>query len=154
MAPAADMKISVQAMRESFYLSNICPQNDRNNSGAWNRIERNVRDFAHSERSLYVITGPVYFEDQEPRHIGRSRVRVPDAFFKVVFDETEPRKMIAFLSPNRDVKERPGQLVVTVDEIEELTGFDFFSELPTAEQERLESTSEYSDWESKWRKKR
>ena len=43
MAPAGDMKWSEQAMKESFYLSNICPQNKKLNSGIWKDLEEQVR---------------------------------------------------------------------------------------------------------------
>ena len=46
MAPAADMKWSEQAMRESFYMTNICPQHHSNNAGDWKDLEELVRDLA------------------------------------------------------------------------------------------------------------
>jgi len=146
MVPAADMKWSAQAMSESFLLSNIVPQDARNNSGAWNRVEETVRRWAQKEASLWVITGPVFDRSKPPRTIGATGVRIPDAIFKVVLDETPPRKMIAFLVANADTKARPAQLVTTVDAIEKATGFDFFSTLSEAEQNRLESVSDFAAW--------
>lgn len=46
MAPAADMKWSKQAMEESFYMSNICPQNPNLNRGDWNDLEEKSRQWA------------------------------------------------------------------------------------------------------------
>ena len=147
MVPAADMKWSQKAMSESFLLSNICPQDTRNNSGAWNRIEETVRRWAQTEERLWIITGPIYDKAKQPRTIGATGVRVPDAFFKVILDETPPRKMIAFLAANADTKARPRELVTTVDAVEKATGFDFFSKLDPAEQSSLESKSAFEDWE-------
>lgn len=52
MAPAADMKWSEQAMRESFYMSNICPQNQNLNRGDWNDLEELARDWARKYGNL------------------------------------------------------------------------------------------------------
>lgn len=144
MVPAADMKGSVQEMSETFLLTNIVPQDSRNNSGAWNRIEQKVRALATAESSLYVYTGAFCSPDAEVRTVGANRVRVPDFLFKVVLDETPPRKAIAFLSPNRDVRDRPRQLAVTVDAVEALTGLDFFRGLP--DEDALEAQLDLSAW--------
>ena len=68
-------------------------------------------------------------------------------YFKVILDETPPRKMIAFLAANADTKARPRELVTTVDAVEKATGLDFFSKLKPAEQSALESKSNFDDWE-------
>lgn len=146
MAPAGSMKSSAQEMSESFLLTNMCPQNNRMNSGAWNRIEEWVRRRAVDENYLYVITGPIYDAEAEARTIGATGVRVPDYFFKVVLDETPPKKMIAFIAANKDSKRQPWQFAVTVDEVEEATGFDFFAELDDAEEDRLEGAFDLNDW--------
>jgi len=151
------MKRSAKAMSETFLLSNIIPQDMRNNSGVWNRIEQQVREWAKRETSLIVITGPIYSEGKRnseegrsaggARYIGATKVRVPDFIYKVILDETPPRKMIAFIAPNADTKKKPWQLVVTVDEVEEATGMDFFGTLPKEEQGRLESALDLRAWD-------
>lgn len=146
MVPAADMKWSAKAMSETFLLSNIIPQDPSNNSGAWNRIEQQIRNWAKRESSLVIITGPIYDTELEARQIGVTGVRIPDFIYKIVFDETPPRKMIAFIAPNRNTKKKPWQLAVTVDEVEEATCFDFFNEIPDLEQSRLESSLDLSQW--------
>lgn len=153
MVPAGSMKSSVREMSESFLLTNMCPQDHRMNSGAWNRIEEWVRECVGDESSLYVITGPVYDPAAEVRTIGTTPVRVPDAFFKVVLDETPPRKMIAFLAPNEDSKKRPWEFAVSVDAVERATGLDFFPALPDDEEERLESQVRIDDWRFRKREK-
>lgn len=156
MVPAADMKWSHQAMDETFLLSNIIPQESRNNSGAWHRIEETVRrlalieekvrGWAIKEKSLWVVTGPIYDNTKPPRTLGKTGVRIPDAIFKVVLDETPPKKMIAFIVPNTDTDGRPSEHVVTVDEVERRTGFDFFSKMTGVEQSNMESLSIYEQW--------
>lgn len=146
MAPAGSMKASAKMMSDSFLLTNMCPQNNRMNSGVWNRIEEWTRRQVVKEQSIYVVTGPIYVEDEEVKTIGPSEVRVPDGFFKVVLDETPPRKMIAFIAANRDSKLKPWQFAVSVDEVEVETGLDFFLFLKDKETDSLESTCNWDDW--------
>ena len=54
MAPAADMKWDEQVMKESFYLSNICPQNPNLNGGVWKDLEEQVRDLASQKGNTYI----------------------------------------------------------------------------------------------------
>ena len=144
MAPAADMKWSPSAMRESFFLSNMVPQNHDNNAGIWNDIEITVRGFAVNEGSVFVTTGPLVSE----RHssIGRGRVAVPDGLWKVVYDETPPEKMIAFYVPNKPMTGKPSQYACSVDKIEQMTGLDFFPKMPKEKQGRLEAACDVSAW--------
>lgn len=144
MAPAGDMKWSAQAMEESFLLSNMCPQDRSNNAGIWNEIENTVRGFACSEGSVFIVTGPVV--SRNPKTIGTNRVAVPDGFYKVVYDETPPCKMIAFYIPNRNVPGNPIDYACTVDQIEKMTGLDFFSKIPSQRQAELESNININAW--------
>ena len=144
------MKFDPNAMSESFLLSNMSPQDHDFNAGIWNDVEKFVRYTVNVEKSLVVVTGPV-FEKGDVK-IGRSGVTVPSAFYKVVYDETPPRKMIAFIVPNRDSAAPIDSFVVTVDEVERRTGLDFFPKVPGAE--NLESKSCVSDWRNlaTWRR--
>ena len=83
MAPAADMKWSKQAMAESFYMSNICPQNPNLNRGDWNDLEEKSRQWAKKYGAVYIACGPVY-DHGKPKRIGNNKVAVPDAFYKVI----------------------------------------------------------------------
>jgi len=97
MAPAGNLTWSNQAMVESFYLSNIAPQNPTLNRGAWSRLEENIRNWVLERNDLIIITGPVF--SAQDSVIGRSPVRVPQAFFKVIFDPVR-REAVAFVYPN------------------------------------------------------
>lgn len=149
MAPAGDMKWSTDAMLDSFYLSNMCPQDRQNNSGIWNEIEQTVRGFATSEDSIYVVTGPIFDSDEPKKTIGTNAVAVPDGFYKVVYDETPPEKMIAFKVRNEPLPGKPKDYICTVDEIERATGLVFFPRLPD-EKRALKSALVPEAWT--WRK--
>lgn len=57
MCPSADMKWSPAAQRDCFYMSNICPQDRRLNSGAWSKLENACRCWAKSEGNIYIVCG-------------------------------------------------------------------------------------------------
>ena len=83
MAPAADMKWSESAMQESFYTTNICPQNANLNRGDWNDIEELVRDYAQRYGSVYIVCGPIVGD--APEYMGNyQRIAIPDAFYKAI----------------------------------------------------------------------
>nr|MCR5550122.1 DNA/RNA non-specific endonuclease [Bacteroidales bacterium] len=82
MAPAGDMKWDTTAMRESFYLSNVCPQDHNLNDGDWKVLEEQARSWAYKYGSVYIACGPIM--SNNPEVIGRNNVAVPDAFYKVL----------------------------------------------------------------------
>ena len=145
LTPAADMHWSERTMDESFFMSNMSPQNPSFNRGAWARLEQAVRRFAFSEGSIFVVTGPIVTSEDE-KSIGANSVRVPGRYYKVIYDETPPQKMIAFVLPNKATNKSLDSYVTSVDEVERATGLDFFSALPSDVQERLESKSDANEW--------
>lgn len=149
MVPAADMKWSEKAMRESFYMSNICPQKHGLNSGPWSKLESACRRWATREGEVFVVCGPVFHPDTKPRTIGsRLKIAVPDGFFKVVLCMKKGReKAIGFYYANRDGKQPMPEAACSVDDIERLTGIDFFVNLPDDVEERLEKNYQFNKWQ-------
>lgn len=152
LAPAADMKWSRQAMTECFYLSNMVPQDRGNNSGIWNEIENTVRGFACAEGSVFVVTGPVT-PDPPALSIGKGRVAVPTELWKVVYDETPPKKMIGFIVPNRNVKGKPRDYACSVEEVERRTGLKFFPKLSGKDSLKTSLDASAWDWSKSQRKR-
>ena len=146
LAPAADMHWSDKAMAESFYMSNMSPQKPRFNRGIWSTLEQWVRDTAVAETNIVVVTGPVVSTNDLANTIGKRHVVVPGYFYKVIYDETPPVKMIAFLLPNEGSPLAISNFVVTVDSVEIATGLDFFSALPDETEDALESSVSVVDW--------
>ena len=146
MAPAADMKWDREAMKESFYMTNICPQKAALNSGGWNKLEDKVRDWARRDSAIIVATGPVLSPGMKT--IGESRVTVPEQFYKVVLAPyATPLRAIAFIYPNGASKGAIKKYAVTVDEVEQLTGIDFFSALDDNEETDVEAHFNLLQWE-------
>ncbi len=146
LAPAADMKFSVEAMNSCFLYSNMSPQNPSFNRGIWSSLESIVRSWAVENQAVFVVTGPVLNKKEYPS-IGPNQVAVPEYFFKVILDYRDPIiKGIAFIIPNAKPNHSLIYYVCTINKVEEITGIDFFPRLPDSEEEYLESTSDPLQW--------
>ena len=145
LVPAGDRRFSEQAYNETFYTSNISPQDRDFNAGIWNRLEQKVRYWCKRYGDLVVITGGVL--DGNLEEIGEEDVDVPEAFYKIVYRETENgTEVISFLIPNRESNLPLQNFVVSLDELEEKTNLDFFQKQPKAWQNKMESRAETSPW--------
>lgn len=146
MAPAADMKWSEQAMRESFYMTNICPQHHSNNAGDWKDLEELVRDLASRYDSIYVVCGPLV--DDVSRTIGTERkIVVPGAFYKALLRRTSRGwTAIGFRMVNGPGNQPLMTYMLPVDAIEQEAGIDLFCALPDSIANVIEADYNISDW--------
>ncbi len=153
IVPAADMAFSAEAMSETFFMSNISPQEPGFNKGVWRELEELTRDWAKRFKHLYVVTGPVLTQPIQ-FWIGESQVAVAPTYYKVLLDLSEPEvKAIGFLVPNETSTERIESFAVSVDEVEALTGINFFQNLmePALEKE-LEADFDVKLWRTNEKK--
>ena len=157
MCPAGDNKWDKEAMTQSFLFTNICPQNHGLNKYEWNDLEIQCRDWAREYGAVDIVCGPLYSSkggrykvgsshDPQQKTIGRNKVWVPDAFFKVVLCRQGRPKAIGFVYRNEGVKQLKTEAVRTVDEVEALTGIDFFPALDDDMENRIEASANLSDW--------
>lgn len=145
LVPAADMAWSRDAMSETFYMSNMSPQDPRFNRGIWKTLETQVRDWAVKNGNLFVVTGPIL--EAGLGTIGSNRVSVPRRYYKIVLDYEEPEiKAIAFLMENKKLTGSLISYAVPVDSIESVTMIDFFPDLPDDLENRLESEVDTALW--------
>lgn len=147
MAPAADMAWNEQAMRESFYLSNMVPQVGVGmNRGIWKDLEEKIRRWALGRGEIYIYTGPVYDSTVEPANIGKNSVAVPNQLFKVVFDPVKI-EAITFIMPNKPLKSsNMPQYIVSIREVEKVTGLDFLSNVTQQIQDVIETQKAVEMW--------
>ena len=145
LVPAGDMKWDETAMRECFYLSNIAPQDHTFNEGDWNYLENRVRGWANFFGEVYVVCGPIV--SKHPETIGENCIAVPDSFFKVVLcDMRGEWNAIGFICPNDPTHHNLSHYCRTVDEVERITGLDFFPLLPDDVEERIEAGYDKEAW--------
>lgn len=149
LCPAADQKWSRTAMIDCFSLANMAPQDNALNTGAWKTLENKERLWAQRDSAIVIVAGPVY-EKTDTKRIGDTGVRVPSAFFKVMIAPyLEKPRGIAFVYPNMSAPGNMENYVMTIRDVEKLTGFDFFYNLPDDLEESIETVSSFRDWNRK-----
>lgn len=125
LAPAGDMNFDLDAMLESFYMSNVLPQAPELNRKTWKYLEDDIRYYVMRHKTpLYIVTGGIFFKNDTC--IGKNKVKVPSNFYKIIYDERTGRSL-AFIVPNKNTLEQIGYYyyVSSIDEIEFFTDIDF-----------------------------
>jgi endonuclease G len=125
MCPADDMSWSSDAMAETFYLSNVCPQDPKLNRGKWKSLEEKVRSWADKNDSILVITGPIFTKNVGS--IGKNKVKIPTKFYKIIIDISYPSyKAIAFVMDNSYQEKDISSYSTSIKQVETLTHLNFF----------------------------
>jgi DNA/RNA endonuclease G (NUC1) len=160
MTRSADRTVANVDNASTFYLTNIVPQQGDLNQGVWAQFENALGDSARAGRAVYIITGPLYSRSKTLTYIkNEGKIAIPDSTWKVAF--VGPRNggvpfdratmgawgslagttVLAVNMPNvAGVRNNPWSMyLTTVDRIEEATGYDFLSVLPTAFQAAIEA---------------
>lgn len=145
MCPSGDNKWSQKAQEQSFLFTNICPQIHGLNAGDWNEMEGQCRKWAKKYGEIYIVCGPVFY-NQRHKRIGKNKIPVPEAFYKVVLCMKGTPKAIGFIYKNTGGNRPKGDYVNTVDEVERITGIDFFPSLPDKTEKKVEAEARLDDW--------
>lgn len=156
--PNADRSAVPQMQAQTYFSSNITPQIQHGfNGGIWAKLESAVRTRIPLGDTLYVVTGASFYQAEcdEPVDTVLNRndsklLPVPNyywkALLKVVREDGQitGAKTIGFWLPHEDLKGHSYlEYVVSVDQIEEWTGFDLFPGLPRSIEESAESKSSW-----------
>lgn len=156
MAPSADQTVDAQLQAETYYLSNMAPQQGVGfNQHIWARLESLARDWIREAGRGFILTGPIFWDPNEDDAttadgyveyvtVGDNGVAVPTHFFKVVVvpgEGDDAWRAIAFVLENRrhSSPDRFGDRIVSIDWIEERTGLDLLPELDPLQQQTLEA---------------
>ena len=146
ICPSGDNKWSEEAQLQSFLYTNCCPQLHNLNAGDWNELEGKCRKWAQQYGGVYIVSGPLLL-NKKHKTIGKNKVVVPEAFFKVVLCMEGEPKAIGFIYRNEANNKTMSSYVNTVDDVERLTGLDFFSALPDEVEREVEVKADLADWE-------
>lgn len=123
LAPSADQAWHPQVQQESFFMSNVAPQNPTLNRQLWNQLEQMIRAWTHEHGDHVIITGVIYRDSD--RTIGSRNVRVPTHFYKII-THVASNHTWAFLAENTHVSHRViGRIQSTVHEISMLSQVQF-----------------------------
>ncbi len=150
LVPSADMRWNADALRATYYYSNISPQLPELNRGTWADLEDWVRRYVNfSGHRVFVVTGPV-LRDGLPtlqKADRKNEVSIPEYFWKVIADlDGDQPKAIGFVMRNAVNEYPPISYAVAVDSVEALTGLDLFPALDDATEARIEAMREPKDW--------
>lgn len=156
LSPAGDFRAyAPEVMSESFYYSNIVPQDADNNRHAWQKLEIFTRQWAQARGKVYVVTGPIYSGGKTlGPPLGDSKLAVPTHLFKAVVDY-DRMEAIAFVLPNKPIapegagsygprgpslkqwEQELSKYIVSVRDIEAWSGLRFDASLPQAQRDAL-----------------
>nr|XP_056716953.1 endonuclease G, mitochondrial [Euleptes europaea] len=137
LAAAANHRWSQQAMSDTFYLSNVAPQDPHLNQNAWNNLEKYCRSLTKYNKNVYVCTGPLFLPRMEAdgkmyvkyQVIGKNHVAVPTHFFKVLILEKPGGEieLRSYVMPNCPVDEKLPleRFLVPIESIERASGLLF-----------------------------
>lgn len=146
LAPAADMAWSQTTMQESFYYSNMTPQDPSFNRGKWKELEEQVRNWAALYHQVSVFTGPVLLNTTQS--IGHDHIIVPRYFYKIIYSRVNgQRQAIAFLMPNTSLHTPLLNYVTSIDHIEQISGINFFEALPDSIENKIETDVNLQQWD-------
>ena len=149
ICPSADRLYSYNANVQTFYLTNMQPQDHMMNSGndydsPWIRLENQVRSWAKATttENLYVVKGGT-IEDDQLREMVKGVLRVPKYFFvALLLKNAQGYKAVGFWMEHDGKdhsKESLGSFAVNIRKLEQLTGIDFFCNLPDDTEEHVET---------------
>lgn len=146
LCPAGSMDLNTASMSESFFLSNMSPQHPSFNTGHWKMLESQVRKWVNMYEKIIVISGPI-FKDNIAQ-IGINHITIPGYYYKVIYCPNK-EQMIAFVMPNKKLSHPINAYEKTVDNVELLTGIDFFHDMDDTLEDKLESNSNTEVWDFK-----
>lgn len=149
LLPAGDMKFDKVAMQDTFYMSNMAPQPASFNRGRWNSLENLMRAWALKYNDLLVVTGPI-LKANLPTIGNENRVSVPFEYYKVILRKVgETYQGIGFLMSTNVPYADLNAYTLSINEVEEYSGVDFFPFLSEETEEEIEREMNLEDWDFK-----
>ena len=155
ICPSADRLGSYDANRQTFYMTNMQPQVNGFNAGTWESMEGMVRTWNRNDfrDTLYVCKGgTIDSEENIAAYIGsgKNRIPVPKYFFMALLcKNAQGYKAMAFWIEHKsgtDEGQALKKYVISIDELEQKTGIDFFCNLPDDIEEKVESNAVANAW--------
>jgi len=147
LVPPEDMFTVPLAVEETFLTSNTVPQKPSFNKYVWKAMEKLIREWAKEGNTLYIAAGPV-LADAPFGTFGPNKISIPTRYYKVVLDVNGERA-VGFIIRSNVATGAPKSFAVTVDELEKITGIDFFPALSDDLESKVEGSNDFSKWNFK-----
>lgn len=145
LAPSADFAWSQEANDLTFVMSNMVPQTPSLNRDSWKRLEDKVRKWGCGEGNVTVITGPILKDGLSKLKGG---LNIPQEFFKIIIDETPPKKVISFIYHQDDGGDLLEKRIVPYQTIEN-HGVAFLEHFPELKKTRMRMPAKLNEWKEK-----
>lgn len=154
ICPSADRLYSNKANDQTFYLTNMQPQYNKFNAGLWAKMEDQVRKFTPKSNTdtLFVCKGGTIDSEENILERIKGKLIVPKYFYMALLMKNSlGYRAIAFWveNQNKDLSSEISNLknyCITIDELERLTGIDFFCNLPDKIENDVESHYSLAAW--------
>lgn len=144
LVPSGDRTRSKVDNNDTFLMTNIIPQSRSNNREVWRELEEYSRDLVFQGNELYIVAGG----KGTAKKIAKSKITVPEFTWKVILVLETPRApitadnsyTIAVWMPNTEKVANTDwrDYVMSLDEVEKKTGYNFFSQVPKPVQKKIE----------------
>ena len=164
--PNGDRKTSSSKNSQTYYATNSTPQIDKGfNGGIWKSLEENIRATASATDTVYVVTGAAFQKNGEaqkavtwilPKNEKEKKCPVPNYYWKVLLKvkrnssgRITDASSVGFWFEHKSYKDTgkkfsDDEFVVSVNQIEQWTGFDFFVNVPDAYESATETNSSWT----------
>ncbi|MGP1465916.1 MAG: DNA/RNA non-specific endonuclease [Prevotella koreensis] len=153
ICPSADRQYSKEANYQTFFLSNMQPQYNLFNAGIWQVLENRIRKAwtpTNTTDVLYVCKGGTIDSENNILRRVNDKLIVPKYFFcALLLKNSFGYRAIGFWMENKNEDRSRDKLtmyVKSIDELERLTGIDFFCNLPDAEENNVEGNYALKAW--------
>ncbi len=158
LIPNASRNGNEEMQLQTFYVTNSVPQVQNSfNSGVWSNLEGALQSEAASE-TIYIVTGVAFSKVGETRSVSyiqatddTKNVPIPNYFYKVVLKvktnssgTVTSASTVGFWFENKAYSDAYTNYTVTVDQVEQWTGFDFFGNLPDSVEVTAESSNDWN----------
>lgn len=150
LVASEDRTFSQAANEQTFYYTNMSPQLQTHNAGIWHRLENRVQEWARDRAfcdRLYVAKGGTIRDDQVEAERIKGKMVVPRYYWMaLVVKKGKTYEGIAFLTEHRNYGkgEHIDGLMLSIRELEQFTGLDFFYHLPDDIEQAVETTDPHS----------
>ena len=131
-----------EAQKLTFRMTNVAPQSPALNRQVWRDVEHRIADLWTARYGeIWVVVGCLPPSETCSETLHGSRITVPEGYYQIVIaQEGMDVRMLAVVFPQTvGWAEWAARYLVTVDEIEQLTGLDFNPDLPSFIQDQLEA---------------
>jgi endonuclease G len=120
----------------------MSPQSPDLNREKWSNLEGLLRKYVIDKGViLAIVSAPILKKDLLKIKQSTNGVSIPEQFIKIAYDATN-RRSIAFLTPNKKLPTSPGYYALSVDQLEEITGYNYFPNID----ESIESSYNEDEW--------